>query len=233
MILCLIPARTHSKGIPNKNFRPLHGVSPFWRAMTIAQQFLELGEGGLVFPVLDADCPLSWRPSQCRPPSLATDEALMVDVVKWTLAQEPRGDPVVLLQPTQPLRTLDHVRRALDLLAVSGADSVVTLVQMPAAYAPDRACQILDNGSMGPFLHSGTTGQLDGSEGTWAGNRQEAEVAYVRDGTVYAFWRQTLDTYDNIYGADCRALVIAPEESCALDTEADWAEAERRLAAAR
>ena len=58
--------------------------------------------------------------------------------------------------------------------------------------------------------------------------RQDLKPVYIRDGTVYAFWRKTLES-GSLYGQVCRALVIPPEDTCPLDTMADWAEAERRV----
>jgi CMP-N-acetylneuraminic acid synthetase len=57
--------------------------------------------------------------------------------------------------------------------------------------------------------------------------RQELGPVYKRDGTCYAFYRKTLDQGD-IYGHDVRPLIIPADESCELDTEADWAAVERR-----
>ena len=39
--------------------------------------------------------------------------------------------------------------------------------------------------------------------------RQDARPAFVRDGTVYAFWRRTLRETRSIYGRDCRPLIRA------------------------
>ena len=52
--------------------------------------------------------------------------------------------------------------------------------------------------------------------------RQDARPAYSRDGTVYAFRRETLDRFGAIYGADCRPLVIPRRESLSIDTPDDW-----------
>ena len=50
----------------------------------------------------------------------------MIDVVKDVLARWPHGDPIVLLQPTQPLRRPEHVAQAISLLTTE-VDSVVTI----------------------------------------------------------------------------------------------------------
>jgi hypothetical protein len=67
-------------------------------------------------------------------------------------------------------------------------------------------------------------------ESPWAHmpiRRQDAAPIYLRDGTVYAFPVKTLQS-GTIYGYDVRPLIIPPEQSCELDTEADWADVERR-----
>jgi len=53
----------------------------------------------------------------------------------------------------------------------------------------------------------------------------------MRDGTVYGFWRRTVLAFEDVYGHDCRPLLIDPADACALDTEADWAAVETRWAA--
>ncbi|HEY3161231.1 MAG TPA: hypothetical protein VGJ78_19835, partial [Vicinamibacterales bacterium] len=68
-------------------------------------------------------------------------------------------------------------------------------------------------------------------EGARITRRQDARPAYYREGTVYAFWRTTLERFGGIYGDDCRPQLLQPGESLSIDTEDDWNEAERRLAA--
>jgi CMP-N,N'-diacetyllegionaminic acid synthase len=58
--------------------------------------------------------------------------------------------------------------------------------------------------------------------------RQDMPPAYIRDGTVYAFWRRTVTRYGNIYGPESTPLIIPPEETCELDTMSDWANVEAR-----
>jgi CMP-N,N'-diacetyllegionaminic acid synthase len=78
----------------------------------------------------------------------------------------------------------------------------------------------IENGALRPFL----------PEGARVTRRQDARSAYSRDGTVYAFRRDTLERHESIYGSDCRPLVISAAESLSIDTPDDWAMAERALA---
>ena len=81
----------------------------------------------------------------------------------------------------------------------------------------------IEDGLLKPFL----------AEGERVTRRQDARPAYSRDGTAYAFWRTTVERYGNIYGNRCEPLVIDAADSLSIDSPADWAEAERRLAAGR
>jgi CMP-N-acetylneuraminic acid synthetase len=155
-----------------------------------------------------------------RPASLATDETPMRPVIEHALDKLGisgwKPEIVVLLQPTSPLRRAVHVRDAVELLRHTGADAVASVVPVPLHLSPDYLVRVED-GEVHPFLKGGER----------VTRRQDARAAYVRDGTVYAFWRETLISHGTIYGAHCRSLVIPPGESVTIDTAEDWAEAER------
>lgn len=225
-VLGLVPARAGSKGIPDKNIRPLAGrtlLDYVARAATgLVDRIVLLtdseriaAEGrrsGLEVPFL-------------RPADLARDDTPMLPVVEHAIdTLEQQGwspELIVLLQPTSPLRTADHIGRAIQQLRESGADSVVTVVELPRHLSPDYVMRIED-GRLVPFL----------PEGAGVTRRQDARPAFVRDGTVYAFWRRTLRDTHSIYGADCQPLIVPARESMTIDTPEDWDEAARRLAAA-
>src|SRR5918993_633321 len=128
-----------------------------------------------------------------RPAELARDDTPMLPVIEhavgWLEQQGWAPEIVILLQPTSPLRTPEHIRGALRQLRESNADSVVTVTELPRHLSPDYVMRI-DEGRLVPFL----------PEGRRIGRRQDARPAFVRDGTVYAFWRRTLRESQSIYG---------------------------------
>lgn len=226
-VLGLVPARGGSKGVPGKNIRPLAGQPLLAYTARAAAM-----SGVLDRVVLSTDAP---DIAQCgratglevpflRPAALAQDDTPMVPVIQHALGELRAGgwEPtiVVLLQPTSPLRKPEHIQAAVDLLRRSGAHSVATVVQLPQHLSPDYVMRIED-GKLRPFL----------PEGANVARRQDARTAFVRDGTVYAFLTETLRKFGTIYGDDCRPLLIDSAESLSIDTEADWALAERQLAA--
>lgn len=227
--LVIIPARAGSKGVPGKNLKRLEGQTLVARALACAQ--LALPDARIV---VSTDIPgLAWEPWRLdRPAELAADDTPMIDVVRHVLdtIPGPPDQPIVLLQPTQPFRTPEHVFKALALLApgVPGVDSVVSVVPLPLSHSPELVFSLgrLVGGSyrLDPYLPR-----------TWSRRptrRQDAHPAFRPDGTVYAFWRRTVTLYGNIYGTDVAPLLIPADESCELDTAEDWADVQRRWSSA-
>lgn len=224
-VLGLVPARGGSKGLPGKNTRPLHGrpllaysadaakasgVVSRVVLSTDSEAIAEVGRAsGLEVPFL-------------RPADLAADDTPMLPVIEHAVARLAEGgwvaDIIVLLQPTSPLRTPVHIRRSVEMLIETNADSVVGVVELPRHLSPDYVMRV-DEGRLVPFL----------PEGARVTRRQDARVAYVRDGTVYTCWRRTLAEQRSIYGRDCRPMVVPASESLTIDGPDDWADAERRL----
>lgn len=227
MTLGLVPARGGSKGVPGKNARLLAGRPLIGYAADAARRSgvidrlvlsTDSSEIAAIGRAEGLDVPFM------RPADLAADDTPMAAVIRHALeqlaAQAVLPDVVVLLQPTSPLRRAEHIRAAVELLRASGADSVVTVTEVPRHLSPDYVMRI-DGGKLRPFL----------SEGASLTRRQDARAAYSRDGTAYVFWRATFERTGSIYGDDVRPLVVPAAESLSIDSPADWDAAERILAA--
>ncbi|HKC54635.1 MAG TPA: acylneuraminate cytidylyltransferase family protein [Vicinamibacterales bacterium] len=226
-VLGLVPARGGSKGVPGKNVRPLAGHTLLEYTARAARD-----SGVIDRLMLSTDAPdiadagrrAGLEVPFMRPAALAADDTPMLPVIQHALAETAKHgwspDVIVLLQPTSPLRRPDHIRDAVTMLRETNADSVVTVVEVPRHLSPDYVMRI-EEGRLRPFL----------PDGAGVTRRQDARPAYSRDGTVYAFRRSTIERFGGIYGDDCRPLLIDTTESLSIDTEDDWNEATRRLAA--
>jgi CMP-N-acetylneuraminic acid synthetase len=224
-ILGIIPARGGSKSIPNKNLRELAGrpLLAYTRDAAIAagvidrlvlstdsETIAELGRSlGIEAPFL-------------RPSELAQDDTPMFPVLQHTV-RELEGDQwspdiVVVLQPTSPLRTPAHINLAVRQLQEADCDSVVSVVEIPHMYAPQKALK-LSNGSLKFWL----------ADGRRITRRQELEPAYAREGTIYTMWRGVLMEKNSIYGDRCLPLILNQNESLNLDDPEDWRRVEERL----
>lgn len=223
-ILGIIPARGGSKGIPGKNIRLLNGKPLIQyaieaaRASQVVDRLIlstDTNEIANVGRELGIEVPF------LRPPELANDDTPMLPVIEHVIhfveAQGWQPDIVILLQPTAPMRRPEYIEQALKLLTETKCDSVVSVIEVPRHYVPDFVLR-LENGKLRPFLDT-----------PLATRRQDARPAYSRDGTIYMFWRDVLVGKKNIYGDDCRPLIIPNDQSCNLDTMEDWQEAERKM----
>jgi len=226
LVLGIVPARGGSKGVPGKNVRPLAGRTLLEYTARAARESGVLDR--VILSTDSAEIADTGRRAGLdvpfmRPVMLASDDTPMLPVIQHALESLARdgwsADMIVLLQPTSPLRRPDHIRAAVTTLRDTKADSVVTVVEIPRHLSPDYVMR-LDGGRLQPFL----------PEGARVTRRQDARLAYSRDGTVYAFWRATIERFGGIYGEDCRPLLIDARESLSIDSPADWDAAERLLA---
>ena len=215
-VLGVIPARGGSKGIARKNLAPLAG-----RPLLAYTADAVRASRRLTRTVVSTDDPEIAAAAQAlaldvpflRPPALAADDTPMLPVVQHALEAMQAGgdafDVVVLLQPTSPLRRGDHIDAALDLLASSGADSVVTVVEVPHQFSPVSVLCI-DDGRLRPFQ--------DGPKPT---RRQDKPRVYARNGPAVLAARAAVVAAGSLYGDDCRPLVMPMRDSHDIDSADD------------
>jgi CMP-N-acetylneuraminic acid synthetase len=159
-----------------------------------------------------------------RPARLATDETPMLDVLADLVATLQRDhayrpDVLVLLQPTSPFRRAGHIDAAIDLLASSGADSVVTVVPVPHQFTPASLMQ-LQGDRLVPWLSEPHTQR-----------RQDKPLLFARNGpAVVAVRTSVVVDRGVLYGDDTRALVMSREDSLDIDDAFDLEMAERLMA---
>ena len=215
-VLGVIPARGGSKGIARKNLAPLAG-----RPLLAYTADAVRASRRLTRTVVSTDDPEIAAAAQAlaldvpflRPPALAADDTPMLPVVQHALeAMQSTGDAfdaVVLLQPTSPLRRGDHIDAALELLASSGADSVVTVVEVPHQFSPVSVLRI-DDGRLRPFQ--------DGPKPT---RRQDKPRLYARNGPAVLAVRAAVVAAGSLYGDDSRPLVMPMRDSHDIDSADD------------
>lgn len=216
-MVALIPARGGSKGIPRKNLAVVGGRSLLAWAVDAARESERVTRS--VVSTDDAEIAAAARELGAqvlaRPPELAADETPMGLVIAHTLEELPDTEVLVLLQPTSPLRRARHVDEAVDLLVSSGADSVVSVVEVPHRYRPgslmaldgDRLVRLADDG---------------------AATRQEKPPLFARNGPAILVLRPDRLGAD-LYGGDCRAYVMEPRDSIDVDDPFDLELAELLL----
>jgi CMP-N,N'-diacetyllegionaminic acid synthase len=233
-VLGVITARGGSKGLPGKNLKPLAGKPLIAHTIDTARESQAFDR--VILSTDDEAIATAGRSGGCdvpfmRPADLARDETphlpVLQHAVQWLSDHERyQPDAVMILQPTSPLRRIVDIRNAIALLDRSGADSVVSVSEVPAHYNPMRALRIDEHGFASLFV----TGEPVRRR---INRRQDMPEAWTMNGAIYLF-RTTVLTGLNaaepsLYGNRTAAYVMPPAFGISIDSLDDWAAAERAL----
>ena len=217
-VLGLIPARGGSKGIPGKNLAPLcerpliaWTIGAACAASTLDRVVVSTDSDEIAATARELGADVLERPAE-----LARDGTPMRDVLLHALEELGRPEVLVLLQPTSPLRRAEHVDAGVALLRESGADSVVSVVEVPHRYRPG-SLMALEGDRLVPL-------------GPGPATRQGKPVVYARNGPAVLVLRSDR-IGDDLYGGDCRPYVMEPRDSIDVDEPFDLELAELLLRA--
>lgn len=218
--IAIIPARSGSKGLPNKNIKELcgkpmmvytieackkSGLFSCVHVSTDSEAYREIAIAA------GADVPF------LRSKETATDSASTEAVVREVLARyDEMGkvfDTFAIMQPTSPLRTVRDIENAFSMLIRNNADSIIGVCEME--HSP-RWCNTLPaNLSMNDFL------KKEDNVG-----RQGLSQYYRINGAMYLVKRQAYTSHDAMYGPKSYALIMDKIHSIDIDDATDFKIAE-------
>ena len=134
-VLAIIPARSGSKGVPGKNLKIVGGVSLLERAIRTA-----LSTHCIDHVVVSTDSELIANDAKTfgaqapflRPDKLSNDTAKMVDVIEHAVLEFESSlncevTVIILLEPTVPFRTVEHIDKGVLRYYQGDCNSVVTV----------------------------------------------------------------------------------------------------------
>jgi CMP-N-acetylneuraminic acid synthetase len=231
-VLGVITARGGSKGIPGKNLRPLGGKPLLAHTIDTARD-----SGAFDRLILSTDDPEIADLARgygsdvpfLRPAELARDDTLHLPVIQHAVAwleqhEAYSADAVMILQPTSPLRRAGDIGAAIDLFRESGADSLVSVSEVPAHYNPMRTVRVDDRG----FARLFVTGEPVRAR---INRRQDMPTAWTMNGAIYLCRRALVTAgVPSLYGERTAAYIMTSPFGISVDDEHDWMEAERALA---
>ncbi len=221
-VLALIPARGGSKGIKGKNIIDLCGkpliaysilagkASRYVDSVVVTTDSEEIGD---IAREYGAELPFM------RPAGLASDTAKTIDVVlhavKWLEEHGRRYDIVVLLQPTQPLRTAGDIDGALEKYMENGMKALISVSETEES--PVLMRTISPEGSLEKLLPINATLR-----------RQEMPTYYIIDGSIYINSVSELNT-DTNFGDNPIPYIMPKERSVDIDEYKDLEKAAEYL----
>lgn len=221
-VIALIPARGGSKGLPYKNIKMLHGKPLIAWTIEAAKNVPEIDR--IVVSTEDEEikkvCQKLSVEILHRPPELAKDDTMPIDVVKHTIASlQLAAEPdtvIVYLQPTSPLRTEEDIVRCLHLLADEKKNFASVATVCEAFVHPQRVWKFADD-KLIPYM--------EGSD-PWL-MRQSLAVVYQLNGAVYAFYAKNVKEDMNHFLTEPIGAVLMPKErSIDIDDSIDFMLAE-------
>ncbi len=213
--IAIIPARSGSKGLPNKNILQLNDKPMM--AYTI-EACLESGcfqrihvstdseEYAQIAIKYGADVPF------LRDPALATDQATTEDVIRDVLEKYRKvGEEFEvfgIMQPTSPLRTALDIQKSFQLFREKNADSIISVC--PMEHSPLWSNQLGEADSMYQFLNVQTNQ-----------NRQQFGQYYRINGAIYLMRISKYSSHTALYGEKSYAYRMPKERSIDIDDEMD------------
>ncbi|MDO4916758.1 MAG: acylneuraminate cytidylyltransferase family protein [Rothia sp. (in: high G+C Gram-positive bacteria)] len=226
-ILCVIPVRGGSKGIPRKNLKPIAGKPLV--AWTIEQaleaQVALAPEHTLDVVVSTDDAELAeiarefgaevpfMRPAELAEDTTAT-EPVIEHAIKFMDAAGRRPDAVMLLQATSPVRLPGTLERAARQFAESDSDSMVGVIPI------------------GPFIWAATEPPTAQYEVVARPRRQELTretFRYRENGSMYITKTGIYEEFHNRLAGKIELFMLDEIEGVDIDAPIDFSVAEHQL----
>lgn len=187
-ILAIVPARSGSKRIPDKNMQEINGVSLIGWAGKCLQE-LDWVDAKFLSSEMKSYVEEGYKynlKSALRPSELATDTSPIEDTLFLTLTGTEtyylkEFDIILLIEPTSPMRKPSDIKNAVDMLIDSGADSAVTVSEIDEKFTY-KALKLWRSGSKSGKLFRALPQEME----------KYYHPLYYRNGICYALTRETV-----------------------------------------
>lgn len=234
-ILCIIPARCGSKGIPHKNIRNFKN-HPLMCWSIIHMQKSKFNNISRIIVSTDskkyqdianqygAETPF------LRPPEISTDYSTDLELIKhcmqWFKENEPEYKPniIVQLRPTQPMRKILDLDNSIQLFLdnYDNYDSLRSVI--PLEKSPFKMYTLnSDKPVLQPLFK-----EVNGYTEPYNQCRQVLPQAYLHNGYIDIL-KTELVFKGKLSGERIYPYVMSPEDTIDIDTENDWIKAESNI----
>lgn len=221
--IAVIPARSDSKGLKDKNIKNLNGkplmaytieaalrsgIFDCVHVSTDSEKYADIAKS------FGADVPF------LRDVKLAQDTSSTWDVLRYVVSEYKKDSKefelVTLLQPTSPLRNADDICKAYQIFQERDADAVISVCRLEHSI---QICNTLgENASMYQFIDSNKVGA-----------RQAGQIYYRINGAIYIQKMEMLMKGENIYNQKSYAYIMDKLHSIDIDDVFDFQMAEMAL----
>jgi len=221
IVVCVIPARGGSKGLPGKNIKmfcgkPLiaHTIEQARQSKYIDRIIVSTEDEKIAQISLEYGAEVPFM----RPMELAGDSSSTVDVllhaINWLERVEQYAfDILLLLHTTTPLRSVEDINKTISLMVEENADNVFSVVEAHR----NPYFNMVEEGSDG-FVRLVKEGCFS--------TRQAAPKVYDINASIYVWWKNVLKEGKKIFLKKTKAYVMPKERSIDIDDDLDFRIAE-------
>ena len=233
-ILCLIPARSGSKGIKDKNIKDFGGYPLMgWTIMQAVKSkhapnmrivvSTDSKKYAIIANAYGAETPFR-RPKELSQ-DLSTDYEFINHAVQWLSVNEDYvPDFIVQLRPTQPHRRIEDIDKCIDLFLqhyqeYDSLRTVVTFEKSPYKMYTIERNDTMNNPRLTPLFK-----EITGIKEPFNQCRQVLPQTYLHNGYIDIF-KTTLLEEKTISGEKIYPFIMSVDDTIDIDTEADWEKA--------
>ncbi len=219
--IAIIPARSGSKGLKDKNIRSLGGKPLFAYSIDAA---IKSGMFDVVMVSTDSEhyaeiareygAEVPFLRSEKTSSDIASSWDAVAEVLANYHSMGKDFDSFMLLQPTSPLRTDANIREAYAEMEEKKANSVISLCEVD--HSPLQCNVLPDSLSLDGFIRKEGKGK----------RRQDMEQYYRFNGAIYLTKVDFFLENHNIYREKCFAYIMNKRDSIDIDDEFDFIVAE-------
>ena len=219
--IAIIPARSGSKGMVDKNIRELNGKPLMAYSIECAinsemfdKVFVSTDSPKYAEIAIKYGADASFLRSAENSSDTAGSWDAVREVIEKFNEQGENYDEIMLLQPTSPLRKTVDIKKAIELLHKRGAKAVVSLSECD--HSPIWCNTLPEDGNMDHFEHEEYKGMP----------RQLLPTFYQYNGAIYLVTAEELNNKENMFEQGCYAYIMPQSRSIDIDTVIDFSLAE-------
>lgn len=144
-----------------------------------------------------------------RPSELASDTSTSASGIKDVIDKYSDYNIIIEIMCTNPLKTVEDIDNCIEKLVNTNSDSIVSVVKV-WDHHPSRL-KFIKNEQLHDFYP-----EIPESR------RQDlTPPAYIRNGSIYAFWKESFLKYNNRLGKICRPYIMPQEKTINIDEPND------------
>ena len=214
--LAIIPARSGSKGLKDKNIKPLAGkplmaysIEAAIKSGCFDEIMVSTDSGHYADLARQYGANVPFLRSKLTSSDTASSWDMVEEVLSMYREQGCAYDSICLLQPTSPLRTAEDIIAAYKLYNEKAELAVVSVCEME--HSPLWCGRLPDDHNLDGFIDPANTGR-----------RQDIAPYFRINGAIYIVNTERFRPDINLYQQGSYAYIMGGEKSVDIDTELDF-----------